>query len=63
MYADLNIPFNDAYHVVIMRDVGSTEIISFGAHFNRVEGISRIEPSSFSPAPKYRKRGEGAVAG
>jgi predicted nucleic acid-binding protein len=44
MYVELNIPFNDAYHVATMRDIGSVEIVSFDAHFDRVDGIVRTEP-------------------
>lgn len=43
-YINLNIPFADAYHAVVAIDVGLQEIVSFDRHFDRVQGIRRIEP-------------------
>jgi predicted nucleic acid-binding protein len=44
LYVNLNIPFADAYHVVQMRRLGLTEIVSFDRDYDRVPGITRIEP-------------------
>ena len=43
-YVDLNLPFADAYHTVLMEHLKLTEIISFDRHFDRVPGITRQEP-------------------
>ena len=34
----------DAYHAALMADLGLTEIYSFDPHFDRVPGITRLEP-------------------
>ena len=34
----------DSYHVVMMRRLGITEIVSFDTDFDRVPGITRVEP-------------------
>ena len=44
LYVDRNLPFADAYHVVQMRRLGLTEIVSFDREYDRVPGIARIEP-------------------
>ncbi len=44
LYADLNIPFADAYHAVLMEELKLTEIVSFDRDFDRVPGIIRAEP-------------------
>ena len=44
LYVDRNLPFADAYHVVQMRRLGLTEIVSFDRDYDRVPGITRIEP-------------------
>jgi predicted nucleic acid-binding protein len=43
-YVSRNLPFADAYHVVLMEDEGLTEIITFDEDFDRIPGIIRIEP-------------------
>ena len=43
-YVALNIPFVDAYHSVLMDDLGLTEIVSFDHHYDRVPGLRRLEP-------------------
>lgn len=43
LYVDLNLPFADAYHVVLMEKLKLTEIATFDTHFDRVSGIKRIE--------------------
>ena len=44
LYVDKNISFADAYHAVMMRKVGLTEIISFDRDFDRITTVTRIEP-------------------
>jgi predicted nucleic acid-binding protein len=43
LYVDLNLPFADAYHAVLMENLKLTEIVTFDRHFDRVSGIKRIE--------------------
>jgi len=43
-YVDLNISYADAFHAVLMERLGIAEVISFDKHFDRVPGITRIEP-------------------
>jgi len=45
LYADLNISFVDAYHVVFMRKLKLSKIVSFDKQFDRVPGIERVEPT------------------
>ena len=44
LYVNLNISFADAYHVVLMKRLGLTEVVSFDREFERVPGIVRTEP-------------------
>lgn len=44
LFVERNISFADAYHVVLMHDLGLTQIMSFDRHYDRVPGIERIEP-------------------
>ena len=44
IFVEANISFADAYHVVLMERLGLNEIISFDREFDRVAGITRIEP-------------------
>jgi Predicted nucleic acid-binding protein, contains PIN domain len=44
LYADLNIPFADAYHTVLMEELKLTKIVSFDRDFDRIPGIIRAEP-------------------
>src|SRR3954467_6047983 len=44
LYVDLNISFADAYHAVLMQQVGIAEVTSFGRGFDRVSEIPRSEP-------------------
>ena len=43
-YVDLNISFADAYHAVVMEQLGMSEAVSFDREFNRVPGPTRLEP-------------------
>jgi len=45
LYITLNLPFPDAYHVVIMKQLKLTQIVSFDREFDGVPGITRVEPS------------------
>jgi predicted nucleic acid-binding protein len=44
LYVDLNLPFVDAYHAVLIDDLGLTEIVTFDREFDRVPGVTRLEP-------------------
>ena len=44
LYVDLNLPFADAYHVALMQRLGLRHVISFDKEFNRVPGVTRVEP-------------------
>jgi predicted nucleic acid-binding protein len=44
LYAETNIDFVDAYHVALMEQQESIEILSYDKHFDRVRGIQRREP-------------------
>lgn len=45
MYVDLNVSFIDAYHAVLMGQLGLDEIVTFDRQFDRVPSISRVEPT------------------
>lgn len=44
LYVRLNLPFVDAYHAVIMKRQKLTKIVSFDRDYDRIPGITRIEP-------------------
>lgn len=44
LYVDLNLPFADAYHAVLMKRLGSTEVVSFDRDFDRIPDVTRVEP-------------------
>lgn len=44
LYAGLNLPFADAYHVTLMESLKLSEVVSFDRDFDRVPGIQRVEP-------------------
>ena len=44
LYIDLNLPFGDAYIAAEMERFGATEIYTFDREFNRVPGVTRLEP-------------------
>jgi predicted nucleic-acid-binding protein len=44
VYVLFNISFADAYHAVLMKALRLTEVVSFDADFDRVQGITRLEP-------------------
>lgn len=43
LYVNLNLPFADAYHVVLMEQLKLTEIATFDTDFDRVPGIKRVK--------------------
>ena len=44
LYVNLNLPFADAYHAVHMQRRKLTEVVSFDQHFDRIPGLTRVEP-------------------
>lgn len=44
IYVDKGIDWSDAFTASQMADRGIAEIYSFDKHFNRVDGITRVEP-------------------
>lgn len=44
LYVQHNIDFIDAYNVVVMQQIGLKEIFSYDGDFDRVTGITRLEP-------------------
>lgn len=44
LYVRLNLPFADAYHASVMQQQKLTEIVTFDRDFERIPGITRIEP-------------------
>lgn len=44
LYVDLNVSFADAYHAVLMDQLKIDKVISFDRDFDRVRGLTRIEP-------------------
>ena len=45
LYVNLNVSFADAYYAVLMERLNLTEIVTFDKEFDRVPGITRVEPS------------------
>ncbi len=43
-YLNLNISFGDAYHAALMKSLKLTEVVTFDHEYNRVPGITRVEP-------------------
>ncbi len=44
LYIQLNVPFADAYHAVLVERLKLDSIVSFDRDFDRVPGITRVEP-------------------
>jgi predicted nucleic acid-binding protein len=44
VYVQLNIAFADAYHAALMESLKLTDIVTFDHEFDRIPGISRLEP-------------------
>ncbi len=45
LYCEQNIDFADAYNAAYMEALGLSEIYSYDTDFDRLQGISRIEPA------------------
>src|SRR5437867_11479387 len=45
LFATQNIPFVDAYNAIYMRSRGVMEIYSWDGDFDKIPGITRVEPS------------------
>jgi predicted nucleic acid-binding protein len=43
LYVDRNIAFADAFHAVLMEELGIRQVLSFDHEFDRLPGISRVE--------------------
>lgn len=43
-YAATSIDFVDCLNIAFMQALGISEIVSFDRHFDRIEGITRVEP-------------------
>lgn len=43
-----NIDFQDAFNAIIMKSLDLAEIYSFDRHFDRIDGITRLEPGALS---------------
>ncbi len=43
-YIRYNVSFIDAYHAVLMDRLHLTEIVSFDTDFDKLPGITRLEP-------------------
>jgi uncharacterized protein len=44
LYVDRNLPFADAYHAVLVEHLKLDGIATFDREFDRVPGITRVEP-------------------
>jgi predicted nucleic acid-binding protein len=44
LYVDANLPFADAYHAVLMEQLNLEEIVSFDTDFDRIAGLTRVQP-------------------
>ncbi len=45
LHVDLNLSFVDAYHAVLMRQLGLNEIVTFDKQLDRVPGVKRRAPN------------------
>jgi len=46
LYVDYNLPFGDAYIAAEMERAGADQIYSFDREFDRLPGVTRIEPDA-----------------
>jgi predicted nucleic acid-binding protein len=44
LYVDDNLPFADAYHVVLVQRLGMGRILSFDKDFDGIPGLERVAP-------------------
>lgn len=49
LYIEKNISFADAYHAVLMRQLGISEIITFDRDFDKIPWVERLEPERQEP--------------
>jgi predicted nucleic acid-binding protein len=45
LFAERNISYADAFNAVYMQSKGITEVYSWDTDFDRIKGITRIEPA------------------
>ncbi len=45
LYVEQGLSFGDAFHVAVMEQLGLEEVVTFDRDFDRVPGITRVEPS------------------
>ena len=45
LYTTLAIDYIDAYHAALMEQRGSDQVYSYDAHFDRIAGLRRLEPT------------------
>lgn len=51
LYVERNLSFADAYHAALMEGLGLREIVSFDRGYDRVAGLTRIEPDNEGRIP------------
>ena len=44
VYLSSNLTYGDAFHVAVMEERGLTEMVSFDRGFDRIPGITRLDP-------------------
>jgi predicted nucleic-acid-binding protein len=44
MYSEKNIDYIDAVNALILKERGIEELYSYDKHFDRIEGLTRLEP-------------------
>jgi uncharacterized protein len=44
IYREVNISFGDAYNIAYMEGHQLTEVYSWDAHYDRIPGVTRVEP-------------------
>ena len=44
VYTEKNIDYNDAFNALILRKKGIGELYSYDPHYDRIDGLTRLEP-------------------
>jgi len=44
LYTEKNIDYIDAFNALILKDKGIEELYSYDPHFDRIDGLTRLEP-------------------
>ena len=44
VYTEKNIDYIDSFNALTLKDMGIEEIYSYDPHYNRIEGLTRLEP-------------------